>query len=81
MIVTLLLTLNILWGVNRLIYDPKHVPTIREFCILVGRLGGFRPTKRQPLPGLKLLDRALEKMNLLIDSYLAFNPKYFVGCQ
>ena len=37
---------------------PVRAPTdltIRDHVICVTRLAGFRPTKRQPVPGLKLL--------------------------
>ncbi len=57
-------------------YDPTNLPSIQEFYVLLGRLVGFRPTKYQPFPGLKILGKALKKINWLIDSYLIFNPQY-----
>ena len=30
-------------------------PTIREFSVELGRLAGFQPSKRQPLPGIRKL--------------------------
>ncbi len=51
---------------KKIVYDPNEVPTIREYCIAVGMLGGFFASKRQPLPGLKILSRAFGKYTLLV---------------
>lgn len=56
-------------------FDEQHPPTIWEFCRTLGKIGGFNPSKRQPLPGLKILIRALEKLHLLLNAYDAFNVK------
>jgi len=54
---------------NKIKYDPNHIPTVKEYCIVLGRLGGFQPSKRQPLPGLKILTRAFDKYYLILDAF------------
>jgi len=54
---------------SNLVFDENHPPTIKEFCIVLGRLGGFMPSKKQPLPGLKILSRAYKKLSVLLDIY------------
>lgn len=56
-------------------FDPEHPPNVAEFCRVLGQLGAFFPSKRQPLPGLKILSRAIQKLNTLVDSYLTFFPE------
>lgn len=51
-------------------YDPANPPNAKDFCITLAKLAGFRPSKRQPLPGLKLLAVAIDRLNALIDAYL-----------
>lgn len=53
-------------------FDADNIPTIKEFCIVLGQIGGFIPSKRQPLPGLKILSRATQKLNNMVDTYLVF---------
>lgn len=53
-------------------FDPDNPPTVKEYCIALGKIGGFFPSKRQPIPGLIILTRAREKLDTLIDAYLAF---------
>lgn len=50
-------------------YNPDDIPTVKEFCIVLGMLSGFHPSKRQPLPGLKVLTRAVDKYQLIIDVF------------
>lgn len=50
-------------------YDSNNIPTVEEFCIVLGMLGGFHPSKRQPLPGLKILSRAFDKYHLILDVF------------
>ena len=46
---------------------PPPDLTIREYVINVGKLAGFRPTKKQPIPGTKLLWAGTTKlMNAMI---------------
>lgn len=56
-------------GVTKIEYDPNVEPTIREYCIALGQLGGFFKSKRQPIPGLKILARAREKLDFLLIAY------------
>ena len=66
-----------------LVFDYANPPTVWEFCRVLGMIGGFIPRKRQPLPGLKILTRATEKFNLLLqayDVYMSMNYKD-VGCR
>lgn len=53
-------------------YDPLNPPSVKEYCIVLGQIAGFFPSKRQPLPGLKIILRALEKLQLLTDAYLIY---------
>lgn len=53
-------------------FDPLNPPTVKEYCIALGKIGGFFPSKRQPIPGLIILTRAREKLDTLVDAYLAF---------
>lgn len=51
-------------------FDPANPPTVRQYCIVLGQIAGFYPSKRQPVPGLKIISRALEKLDILVDAYL-----------
>lgn len=53
-------------------YDPQKQPTMLEYCVVLGQLGGFIPSKRQPVPGLKILSRAVQQLQILLDAYLLF---------
>ena len=53
-------------------YIPDKPPTIEQFCIVLGRIGGFLPSKNQKLPGLKILSRAVQKFNTMLDTYFSF---------
>lgn len=54
---------------NKIRYNPDDIPTIEEYCIVLGMLGGFQPSKRQPLPGLKILSRAFDKYHIILDVF------------
>ena len=54
-------------------YDPESPPTVKQFCITLGRIGGFLPSKRQPVPGVIILTRALERLKTLVDAYITFS--------
>jgi len=58
---------------NKIKYNPDDIPTIEEYCIILGMLGGFQPSKRQPLPGLKILTRAFDKYHLILDIFFITN--------
>ena len=53
-------------GATDIAFDPQHPPSAYEFCRVLGRLGGFIPSKRQPLPGIKILTRAWEQLDLIL---------------
>jgi hypothetical protein len=55
-----------------IVYDPQKQPTIFEYCVILGQIGGFLPSKRQPIPGLKILSRAIEQLQHLVEAYLLF---------
>lgn len=55
-----------------IVYDPQQQPTIFEYCVVLGQVGGFFPSKRQPIPGLKILSRAVEQLQHLVEAYLLF---------
>lgn len=54
---------------HKIKYGPNDIPTLKEFCIVLGILGGFYPSKRQPLPGLKILSRTFDKYHLILDVF------------
>ena len=54
------------------LYNPKKPPNIKEFTIVLGLIAGFIPSKRQPIPGIKIINRAVQKLNQLVDAYLIF---------
>ena len=53
-------------------YIPDQPPTVEQFCIVLGQIGGFLPSKKQKLPGLKILSRAVRKFNTMLDTYFSF---------
>ena len=54
---------------KKILFDKDQPPNMKDFCIVLGRLGGFIPSKRQPLPGMKILTRAYEKLSIILDVY------------
>ena len=48
---------------------PGQRVTIAEFVIGIARIVGFRPTKRQPLPGLELVWKGNREIKLLAHGY------------
>lgn len=54
-------------------FNKEEPPTIWEFCRVLAMCVGFLPSKRQPLPGLKILTKAFKKFYLLKDAYQIFN--------
>jgi len=69
---------------NKIFFDPEEPPTVWEFCRVLGKVGGFIPSKRQPLPGLKILTRAMQKYTTLLeahDAYFSKNYEKDVGYQ
>lgn len=60
---------------KRIFFDKDKPPTVWEFCRVLGMIGGFIPSKRQPIPGLKILARAMEKFNVITLTYNTFMSK------
>lgn len=54
---------------KKIIYNKHSIPSIAEFTIILGRISGFFPSKKQQLPGIKILSRAISKLNNLVDAY------------
>lgn len=59
-------------GRSNVNFDPENPPNIQQYCIELGKIGGFFPSKRQLIPGLAILTRAREKLDLLIDAFITF---------
>lgn len=51
-------------------FKKDSLPSILEFTIILGKIGGFFPSKKQPIPGIKILSRAIHKLNNLVDAFL-----------
>jgi hypothetical protein len=56
-------------------YRPDKPPTVYEYIRLIGRIGGFRPSKRQPLPGLKTLWRGILEFNRVLEMFKALQTQ------
>ena len=57
---------------HKIIFKKNEPPNIEQYAKVLGQIAGFKPSKRQPLPGLKCLSRATEKLKTLVDAYLIF---------
>ena len=55
------------------------VATVRDFCVALGKLGGFRPTKRQPLPGERTLWTGLRNLQAVTLGFRIAKEKYATG--
>ena len=53
-------------------FEQKNPPNIRDFTIILGLIAGFIPSKRQSLPSIKIINRAVDKLNQLVDAYIIF---------
>ena len=53
----------------------KPVPTLQEAVLALGRLVNFQPTKKQPLPGVKLLGQALVKLQHMVEGWRLFEEQ------
>jgi len=49
--------------------DPNISPTIEFFTLQLARIIGFKPSKSYPLPGLKILNRALLKLEIITEVF------------
>ena len=60
--------------------SSKHPPppelSVGELCLLMGRIVGFRPSKRQPLPGYKIIWRGFNEMMNATRYYKAAKVSY-----
>lgn len=61
-----------LYADKKVTYNPDIEPTIKEFVINLGKIGGFIPSKRKPTPGLKILSYAYQKFNIILDTFNLF---------
>ncbi|MDQ2752650.1 MAG: IS4 family transposase [Bacteroidota bacterium] len=57
----------------------KKMRTVTDFVIATAVLGGFVPTKKQPLPGEKTLWQGLRQLHVLQKGFLAAKQKYGTG--
>lgn len=55
-----------------IVFEKGNPPSIAHYCKVLGQIGGFLPSKRQELPGFKIITRSLEKLKNLVDAYLIF---------
>ena len=60
---------------SKICFDPENPPSIFDYSRVLGQITGFIPSKRQPIPGLKILTRSIERLHVLKDAYLAFNQQ------
>ena len=51
--------------------SKKPLPTVKAATLALAKLVGFAPSKRQPLPGIKMLAMALERFHYLKLGFLA----------
>jgi Transposase DDE domain/Transposase DNA-binding len=57
----------------------KKIKTVKEFLVQLGKLGGFHPTKKQPLPGEKMLWTGLRQFIAFRSGFNAAKQKYGTG--
>ena len=62
-------------------YDIRPPPdlTIRQYVVDVGRLAGFNPTKKQPIPGTKKLWQGEKDLKYAVRTYEAMNQRGLVN--
>lgn len=54
--------------------SQRPVATVRQATLALGRLVGFAPSRRQPLPGVKVLAQALERFFFLKQGFYLHDP-------
>jgi len=59
--------------------SQQNLPTVRSFLVALARLGGFRPTRRQPLPGEQSLWKGLRQFQAVRLGFLTALQKYGTG--
>jgi hypothetical protein len=57
----------------------RRIVTVAEFMVATAVLGGFIPTKKQPLPGEKTLWTGLHQLCAITKGFLAAKQKYGTG--
>lgn len=45
--------------------NRKAIKTVREATLALAKLAGFAPSKRQPMPGIKILAQSLERLHYI----------------
>jgi Transposase DDE domain/Transposase DNA-binding len=61
------------------VVSNKKINTVKEFLVQLGKLGGFHPTKKQPLPGEKMLWVGVRQFIALRTGFNAAKQKYGTG--
>jgi hypothetical protein len=54
----------------------KPILTVKDFLVVTAALGGFIPTKKQPLPGEKTLWLGLQQLHAICKGFLAAKLRY-----
>jgi hypothetical protein len=54
----------------------KQIITVKDFLVVTAALGGFIPTKKQPLPGEKTLWLGLQQLHAICKGFFAAKLKY-----
>jgi len=54
----------------------KQILTVKDFLVVTAALGGFIPTKKQPLPGEKTLWLGLQQLYAICKGFLAAKLRY-----
>ncbi len=49
--------------------STKPIETVQDATLVLGKLVGFAPSKKQPMPGVKVLGQALERFYYLKMGY------------
>jgi hypothetical protein len=57
----------------------KQIKLVRDFVVETGRLGGFIPSRRQPLPGEKTLWIVLCRLQAIYTGFSVAKQKYGTG--
>lgn len=55
--------------VGELRLDPTIPPSIAVFAVNLAKIVGFKPSKTNPIPGLKILNRALLKLEIIAEVF------------
>ena len=53
---------------------PSKPPTIKEAVDYIAKLGGFLGRKGDDFPGVKVIWRGLNELNIIVKYYNIFNP-------